>query len=202
MSEGRGSKSRQLSILGCEMGDKYKPYKSELKQKGTRTKKCDCPYRLKARRTSEDGLWRLTVVRGDHNHEPAGTLLGHAYVGRLTSEEREMVGKMVDNKVKLGNMLLALKNANPQNLTTIQQVYNERMTHIRAKMGALTQIQHLMRLLDEDKYTHWSRSEEGSTVIRSLLWAHPDSIQLFNQFPIVVLLDSTYKTNKYRTWLV
>ncbi|XP_057443273.1 uncharacterized protein LOC130735215 [Lotus japonicus] len=150
-SKGCGSKSRQLAILGCEMGGKYKPYKPELKRKGTGTKKCDCPFRLKARRTSEDGLWRLTVVRGDHNHKPAENLHGHAYVGRLTSEEKEMVGKRVDNKVKLGNMLLALKSANPQKLNTIRQVYNERMAHMRAKRGALTKIHHLMRLLEEDK---------------------------------------------------
>ncbi|XP_057452685.1 uncharacterized protein LOC130744527 [Lotus japonicus] len=137
-------------------------------------------------------------VRGDHNHAPAETLVGHAYAGRLTSQEKDMVGKMVYNKVKSGNMLLALKDVNPQNLTTIRQVYNEWMTHIRAKRGQLSEMQHLMRLLEEDKYTHWSRTEEGSTVIRSLLWAHPVSIQLFNQFPTVVLLDSTYKTNKYR----
>ncbi|XP_057432547.1 uncharacterized protein LOC130725322 [Lotus japonicus] len=96
-----------------------------------------------------------------------------------------MVDQMVDNKVK------------PGNITTIRQVYDEQMTHIRAKMGALTKIQYLMRLLEEDKYTHWSRSDEGSTVIRSLFWSHPVSIQLFNQFRTVVLIDSTYKTNKY-----
>ncbi|XP_057418888.1 protein FAR1-RELATED SEQUENCE 6-like [Lotus japonicus] len=196
-SKGRGSKGRQVATLVCEMSGKYKPYKPVLVRKGTGTKKCDCPFRLKARYTSEDGLWRLTVVRGDHNHQPAETLVGHAYVGRLTSQEKDMVAKMVDNRVKPGNMLLALKDANPQNVTTIRQVYNERMAHIRAKRGQLSEMQHLMRLLEEDRYTHWSRTEEGSTVIRSLFWAHPVSIQLFNQFPTVVLLDSTYKTNKY-----
>ncbi|XP_057452554.1 protein FAR1-RELATED SEQUENCE 5-like [Lotus japonicus] len=122
-SKGRGSKSRQLAILGCEMGGK-----------------------LKARRTSEDGLWRLTGLRGDHNHKLAENLHDHACVGRITSEEKDMLGKMVDKMVKPGNMLLALKSANPQNLTTIRQVYNERMTHMRA----LIEIQHLMRLLEED----------------------------------------------------
>ncbi|XP_057444559.1 protein FAR1-RELATED SEQUENCE 6-like [Lotus japonicus] len=197
-SMGRGSKGRQLAILVCEMSGKYKQYKPVLMRKGTGTKKCDCPFRLKARYTSEDGLWRLTVVRGDHNHAPAETLVGHAYVGRLTSQEKDMVGKTVDNKVKPGNMLLALKDVNPQNLTTIRQLYNERMAHIRAKRGQLSEMQHLMRLLEEDNYTHWFRTEEGSKVIRSLFWAHLVSIQLFNQFPTVVLLDSTYKTNKYR----
>ncbi|XP_057456297.1 uncharacterized protein LOC130747376 [Lotus japonicus] len=149
-SKGRGSKGMHLIILVCEMSGKYKPYKSVLVRKGTGTKKYDCPFRLKARYTSEDGLGRLTVVRGDHNHQPAETLVGHAYGGRLTSQEKNMVGKMVDNRVKPGNMLLALKDANPQNLTTIRQVYNERMTHIRAKRGQLSEMQPLMRLLEED----------------------------------------------------
>ncbi|XP_057452338.1 uncharacterized protein LOC130744166 [Lotus japonicus] len=109
-----------------------------------------------------------------------------------------MVGQMVNNKVKLGIMLLALKNVDPQNLTAIRQVYNERMTHIRAFWGALTEIQHVMRLLEENKYTHWSRSEDGSTIIRFLFREHPVSIQMFNQFPTIVLIDSMYKTNKYR----
>ncbi|XP_057453094.1 putative protein FAR1-RELATED SEQUENCE 10 [Lotus japonicus] len=196
-SKGCGSKGRQVATLVCKMSGKYKPYKSVLVRKGIGTKKCDCPFRLKARYTSEDGLWRFTVVRGDHNHQPAETLVGHAYAGRLTSQEKDMVAKMVDNRVKLGNMLLALKDANPQNVTTIRQVYNERMAHIRAKRGQLSEMQHLMGLLEEDRYTHWSRTEEGSTVIRSLFWAHPVSIQLFNQFPTIVLLDSTHKTNKY-----
>ncbi|XP_057418428.1 uncharacterized protein LOC130712620 [Lotus japonicus] len=154
-SKGRGSKGRQVATLVCEMSGKYKPYKPVLVRKGTGTMKCDCPFRLKARYTSEYGLWRLTVVRGDHNHQPAETLVGHAYAGRLTSQKKDMVAKMVDNRVKPGNMFLALKDANPQNVTTIRQVYNERMAHIRAKRGQLSEMQHLMRLLEEDRYTHW-----------------------------------------------
>ena len=34
--------------------------------------------------------------------------------------------------------------------------------------------------------------------MRDIFWAHPDSIKLLNIFPIVLVMDSTYKTNKYR----
>ncbi|KAK2436914.1 hypothetical protein QL285_021874 [Trifolium repens] len=30
------------------------------------------------------------------------------------------------------------------------------------------------------------------------LWGHPDSVKLFNMFPTVLVMDSTYKVNKYR----
>ena len=31
-----------------------------------------------------------------------------------------------------------------------------------------------------------------------IFWAHPESIKLLNLFPIVLVMDCTYKTNKYR----
>ena len=31
-----------------------------------------------------------------------------------------------------------------------------------------------------------------------IFWTHPDSVKLLNAFSIVVLMDSIYKTNKYR----
>ncbi|XP_057452536.1 uncharacterized protein LOC130744360 [Lotus japonicus] len=195
-SKGRRSKDKQLTILVCEMSGKYKPYKHVLMRKGTGTKKCDCPFRLMARYTSEDGLWRLTVVRGDHNHAPAETLVGHAYVGRLTSQEKDMVGKMVDNKVKSGNMLLALKEVNPQNLTTIRQVYNERMTHIRAKRGQLSEMQHLMWLLEEDKEEDMPKvrvTDKDTALMNAVTTTFPTSAQLLCQFHIAKCVKAKCK---------
>ena len=34
--------------------------------------------------------------------------------------------------------------------------------------------------------------------VRDIYWTHPDSIKLFNTFPTVLVMDSMYKTNKYR----
>ncbi|KAI5402613.1 hypothetical protein KIW84_050276 [Lathyrus oleraceus] len=39
---------------------------------------------------------------------------------------------------------------------------------------------------------------DDSEVVREIFWAHPDSVKLLNIFPIVLVMDSTYKTNKYR----
>jgi alpha-glucosidase len=34
--------------------------------------------------------------------------------------------------------------------------------------------------------------------LQDIFWAHPDSFKLFNTFPTVLLMVSTYKTNKYK----
>ena len=52
-------------------------------------------------------------------------------------------------------------------------------------------------LLKRDNYIHWSRCHEYSKVVSDIFWTHPDSVKLLNAFNIVLLMDSTYKTNKY-----
>ena len=42
------------------------------------------------------------------------------------------------------------------------------------------------------------RKHEDTKVVKDLFWAHPDALKLINTFPIVFLIDSTYKTNRYR----
>ncbi|XP_057438101.1 uncharacterized protein LOC130730174 [Lotus japonicus] len=190
-----GSAKRTLVItLGCERGGKYIPAAQVLKRNQTGTKKCDCPFRLRARTSMVDGRWKVIVHYGIHNHDTTETLQGHSFVGRLNPDEKAMVGSMIEKRVKPSGMLIALREKNPNNLTRIKQIYNEKQAYNRIQR--FSKIQHLMKLLEGDKYAHWSRVEGGSNVIKSLFFAHPDSIHLFNEFPTVVLMDSTYKTNR------
>ncbi|KAJ1382929.1 MULE transposase domain [Sesbania bispinosa] len=39
---------------------------------------------------------------------------------------------------------------------------------------------------------------EDSDVVRDIVWTHPDAMKLLNIFHIVLIIDTTYKTNKYR----
>ena len=56
---------------------------------------------------------------------------------------------------------------------------------------------HLMRLLERDQYIHWHRLKDED-VVRDLFWCHPDAVKLCNTCHLVFLIDSTYKTNRYR----
>jgi len=68
--------------------------------------------------------------------------------------------------------------------------------------GNKTDIQQLLTLIDGENYVSWSRRIDNSEVMRDIMWAHPDSVKLLNLFPIVLIMDSTYKTNKYRLSLL
>ena len=59
-------------------------------------------------------------------------------------------------------------------------------------------MQHLLKFLDDNHYVSRYRVCDDNISIRDIFWAHPESIDLFNTFPSVLMIDSTYNTNKYR----
>jgi len=38
--------------------------------------------------------------------------------------------------------------------------------------------------------------------VSDIFWTHPDSVKLLNAFSFALLMDNTYKTNKYRLLLL
>ncbi|XP_014522311.1 uncharacterized protein LOC106778829 [Vigna radiata var. radiata] len=135
---------------------------------------------------------------GHHNHKLAETLVGHPYAGRLNMSEKSLLVDMTKSKVTPANILLTLKQNNDRNVTTINQIYNARQVYKRSLRGSRTELQQLMMLLDRDKYIHWSRCADDSKVITNVFWTHPDTVKLLNSFNVVFMMDSTYKTNRYR----
>src|ERR1044072_4594409 len=95
-----------------------------------------------------------------------------------------------------------LRAHNPGCLSKIRQVYNEKYAYHKNKRSPLIEMQHLMRMMEDYRYAHWTSVEEDTKVVKAIFWSHPISTQLFNLFPTVVLIDSTYKTNRYRILLL
>ncbi|KAH1242526.1 Protein FAR1-RELATED SEQUENCE 5 [Glycine max] len=99
--------------------------------------------------------------------------------------------------VKPRNILLTLKEHNGNSCTIIKQIYNARSSYRSLIRGDDTEMQHLMRFLEGDQYIHWHRLKDQD-VVRDLFWCHPDAVKLCNACHLVFLIDSTYKTNRYR----
>jgi len=73
------------------------------------SKKCDCRFRLRGKPIKGGEGWMLKLVCGSYNHDLTDTLVGHPYVGRLTSIEKSMIMEMTNSAVKPKNILLAMK---------------------------------------------------------------------------------------------
>ncbi|KAH1233734.1 putative protein FAR1-RELATED SEQUENCE 10 [Glycine max] len=193
-----GSRGRTSFVLiGCERSGKYKGRKKEFVRRDTSTRKCGCPFKIRGKPVHGGEGWAVKLICGIHNHELAKTLVGHPYAGRLTDDEKNIIVDMTKSNVKPRNILLTLKEHNSSSCTTIKQIYNARSAYRSSIRGDDSETQHLMRLLERDQYIHWHRLKDED-VVRDLFWCHPDAVKLCNACHLVFLIDSTYKTNRYR----
>ncbi|KAI4338354.1 hypothetical protein L6164_016693 [Bauhinia variegata] len=70
-------------------------------------------------------------------------------------------------------------------------------SHVYHSKLLVTRVYSLFGLCNECKYLYWYRSDERSDIVKYIFWTHHVSMTLLNAFPIVFMMDSTYKTNKY-----
>ena len=185
--------------LGCERSGSYKKYVRPFKRLVTGTKKCECPFMLRGRpHANAGGGWVLLVKNGCHNHGRADVLVGHPYPSRLKPHERVVVKDLTNNLVKPCHILSTIKDHDPSNVSTLKTIYNERQRIRRETRGSRSEIQQLMKMMDNEGYIHYVRRDEETDILLDIFWANPVGVRLYCTFNIVVVVDTTYKTNKYK----
>ncbi|XP_050386961.1 protein FAR1-RELATED SEQUENCE 11 isoform X1 [Argentina anserina] len=199
-----GGKSLKPRVtLGCERGGKFKVHKEryekgEKQRCGSGSKKCGCPFTLKGEKlTSGDG-WMLKVACGVHNHALTESLEGHSYAGRLSEEETSLLIDLSKSLVRPKEILSKLKQRDSLNVTTIRTIYNARQRQRVKEKAGRSQMEQLLFKLNEHNYFQWHRTCPISENVLDLFWAHPVSLELLRVFPTILMLDCTFKTNRFR----
>jgi len=72
----------------------------------------------------------------------------------LIKAEKTLIADMTKSMVKPRNILLTLKEHNPNSCTTIKQIYNARSASRSSIRGSDLEMQHLMKLLERDQYIY------------------------------------------------
>ncbi|XP_028102309.1 PKS-NRPS hybrid synthetase CHGG_01239-like [Camellia sinensis] len=198
-----GGRKRPRIYLACERSGKYRLRKKLkygpkdlLRQIGT--KKCECPFDLRAFKLKTYDEWTLNVVCGLHNHPVAEHLQGHSYAGRLSANEKSLLVDISKSLVRPKEILITLKQRDALNMSRMKIVYNIRHRCRVLQKAGRSQMQQLLGELAKHKYIERHRCEEGSMTVTDLFWVHPVSLDLLRTFPRVLIMDCTYKTNRYR----
>jgi len=179
----------------CDHGGEYRGTSSTKK---TGTRKTSCPFSLVAKKDLKHLVWTLAVKEGKHNHEPAQQLEGHPYAMRLSQDEKDIVAEMTKENAQPLNILARIKNKYKDNVSNLRNVYNERRNVHKADMAGASPMKVLLSQLHSKGYVHDYQVNESSNAVEQLFFVHPTSHKLWRAFPHVLLIDSTYKTNKYR----
>ncbi|XP_028088466.1 uncharacterized protein LOC114289028 [Camellia sinensis] len=159
--------------LACERSGQYRATK-KLKHDGnntsriTGTKKCGCPFDIRAHRFITHDEWALTVVCGLHNHPPAEHLEGHSYARRLSKDKKELLMDMSKSMVRPKEILVTLKQRDALNISTLKTIYNVRYRNRVVQRAGRSQIQHLLGELAKYNYIERHRFEESTMTYKKI----------------------------------
>ncbi|KAI3947452.1 hypothetical protein MKW98_011442 [Papaver atlanticum] len=199
--------------LGCERGGVFRHHTKKDQallefpgrtlaptvraRKHTGTKKCGCPFTLKGIWQPDD-KWKVKVECGEHNHALESTVVGHSFAGRLKNDEKQLLKDMIRSGIKPKEVLTTLKKrSRGTNKSTMRTIYNAR-AHLRmTEMEGRSEMQQVMKLLEEYHYVEWHIKDEEADEVQDVIWSHPDSIQLAKSFPSVLMINSMYRTSRY-----
>ncbi|KAI5678164.1 hypothetical protein M9H77_09114 [Catharanthus roseus] len=144
--------------------------------------------------TSEN--WQLFIHNGRHNHRIAVYSHGHAQSARLTEEQLQQTEQYRKSHVSPRNILRFFREQDIGCAVSAQKIYNSVAKIKRNRMQERNTVEKVLRLSVERGYTIFHRNREDRNVLSDIVVAHPTSIAMIRTWLYVLIMDTTYKTNK------
>jgi hypothetical protein len=183
--------------------DKAKQYQSQASVRSTSTRKTGCPFKLVIfKMKSEDDQptsdqWRLEVTNAEHNHDPSLHPSAHHVYHKRTAAQTETIRAMSDAGTRPMQVLTALQQQDPDTVLTADDVRNDRKKLRREHLNGRSPIE---ALLDDLSTPEWifDVKRDSENRVQYLFFAHQKQIELQLANPDVLMMDCTYRTNKYK----
>ena len=162
----------------------------------TTSRSTNCPFFSVLAKESSEG-WTLKYRPGSHfslhNHEPSFHPSAHP-VHRQLSGGTSQLAALSDAGLAPKEIQTVVRLSG--SLATRQDIYNQIAEVRRDSRQGESPVHALANQLEQEGF--WSRVQYGpDRRVTSVLFAHPDSLVYLQAYPEVLLLDCTYKTNKY-----
>lgn len=187
-------------VFNCDRGAGRTPSTLVARQRLTTTKRTGCQFSVLAKESLDKASWKLTHRLGSeyatHNHEPSAQKSAHPVHRKLSHADVLTVHNLANAGVAPKEIRSYLRNQS-KTLATQQDIYNCIAQGKRDLAKGQSNIHALANELDSEGF--WNRmqlDEDGR--VTAVLFAHPQSLAYLKCYPDLLILDCTYKTNKYK----
>ena len=198
----RSSNSYRISMV-CERFGRVAPLSNNVVRK-SKTKRCLCRFELLGVLSDKDPELdcesqrqnQIGVLEGRHNHRILRSLHGNAFMGRMTMEEKAVVRRWGNRRKTPKDIVGHLRLDFPGNVTSTKQVSNFLQKLEYEDRGELNVTQWSLKFLVEHDYVIYPLKNTITNEVEILFFANKESLHLLKKFPYVVVIDTTYKSNK------
>lgn len=195
----RTPSGRQVITFACDRGKKPQSL-SHTRQRQTTSKRIGCQFSVLGKESLDKTIWQLTHRQGSnfsvHNHNPSLHPKAHPVHRQLSSADKSTIYSLASAGVKPKEIRSYLRE-NTEALATQQDIYNAVAAGKRQLTHGQSSIHALANELDQEGF--WNRMQlDEDNRVSSVIFAHPQSLAYLRSYPDMLILDCTYKTNKYK----
>lgn len=199
---GRSTKERSGKQTVTYICDRRRNHQiiSKERQRKTTTRATGCEFSVLGKQSLDKTTWTVKH-RSDkkftlHNHEPSWNRTAHPVLRTLSKECVSQVSSLTNAGVAPREIRTYIRQ-NSNSTASQQDIYNCIADARRGASEGQSSINALAdQLFKEGFWSHFQTDSDGR--VKAVLFAHPDSIAYLEAYPDVLILDCTYKTNKYR----
>ncbi len=165
----------------------------------TTSRKTGCQFSVLAKESLDKSHWTLShrsnQACAQHNHLPSPSASVHQVHRQLRESDTTIIAGLVAADSRPQEIRTYLYNVS-ETLATQQDIYNEIKIIRKNQRQGRSSIETLVEHLEREGF--WYRIDvDGDNHLTRLFFAHPDSLLYLQQNFDILLLDCTYKTNKY-----
>ncbi|KAI0996028.1 hypothetical protein K3495_g12154 [Podosphaera aphanis] len=187
-------------VIKCDRGGCFRTLAASgsIKKRESATRLVDCPFRLTAR-LHKDSTWILRITVADHNHESSSDLRGHPTARRLNSSQKIKVRQLLKSGVPPKQILNCLREEDPTVLATPRNTYNKRRNQRDEELMGRTSLEVLLDDLHQPG-PGWGCliQRDGENRLTHLFFSCSQSVELLRSYPYTLVIDCTYKTNRFK----
>jgi hypothetical protein len=202
---GRSSKSksgRKSVTFNCDRGAGRMVLPSQDRRRATSSRRVGCNFSILATESLCKTIWSLKHRVGDqyntHNHEPSISKLVHPAHRQISAADRAVIHGMANAGIapKLIRSFLR-QNTQSEMLATPSDIDNCISQGRRDLAEGQSSIHALANALDKQGFWNRMQMNEDNRVT-AIFFAHPRSMGYLKSYPDLLIIDCTYKTNKYK----
>ncbi|XP_021858368.1 uncharacterized protein [Spinacia oleracea] len=190
---------RGYRYLKCDRGRRKSARDMEAAERlDTKTKACGCKFEVKCVQRM-DFAWQIVKREGHgtHNHSLVVYEEGHRGISGLSPGAKNLIHQMNNAHAKPKVIMSAVQTEYPDDHPNMRHIYNYNDKIRRDAHERRNPAQQFLHLAKEHKYVQWIAVEEGSRAVTHAFVAHPSMVEVLRTYPLVIGMDTTYKTNKY-----
>uniref|UniRef100_A0A093VCL6 Protein FAR1-RELATED SEQUENCE 5 n=1 Tax=Talaromyces marneffei PM1 TaxID=1077442 RepID=A0A093VCL6_TALMA len=198
---GKSSKTSNGRVKVFFAYDRNKPPPSPSSNRKHRTssQRTNCLFSVVAKESLDGTTWALRhrpdAKFCEYNYPPSTEPSVHRAHRRLLDEEVNIIADLTTAGVPPREIRTYIRQTSNA-LTTQQDVYNLAASTRRKLVQGQSSIQALVNQLNDEGF--WSRIQlDAANRLTAIFFAHPDSVVYLQQNLDILILDCTYKTNKY-----